>query len=345
MLNNLMHSDQSLTDSSKFVSASRCRKNRLCFLPDSFAVDGDRVMFGHTFDLIRMQQAFPSFEITDTSNLDVVVDLHHGEVEGAFSHGQLFLYDISNICTIRNVYTMQQALMEYGFGMRLASMFLRQFWTEYFVLVGGDFSGCNLETMSFSGDHTPFTVHSQERSCLFEPVSITERLNFLLPLPDRQDCHVNCVRKNLSSYISSDNIDSHWKKFGTRAWYLELFANPLISYDQLAHFHSLVLVSCLYTCKYIPWTFPSKFFVRESGGVVVRKASRFEQQIEELNVSVFDFLQNYSVNNNAACEYLGSVPLPAYKKSRNRGDRDSVATASTENTNPPQKRKMNGRFA
>ncbi|KAI7869645.1 uncharacterized protein EV154DRAFT_581703, partial [Mucor mucedo] len=58
MLNNLMHSDQSLTDSSNFVSSSRCDKNRLCFLPGAFAVDGDRVMFGHTFDSTCIQQAF-----------------------------------------------------------------------------------------------------------------------------------------------------------------------------------------------------------------------------------------------------------------------------------------------
>ncbi|KAI7870891.1 uncharacterized protein EV154DRAFT_487734 [Mucor mucedo] len=147
-----------------------------------------RVIFGHTFDLVRMQQAFSISVITDTSNLDVVVDSHHGDVEGAdvpesfpriiqnsdsslhgvlsrrsnafplaaitfgpmqvystflldsvmpveraFSHRQLFLYDISDICTVRNVYTIQQGLMEYGFGMRLASMFLTQFWTEYFL--------------------------------------------------------------------------------------------------------------------------------------------------------------------------------------------------------------------
>ncbi|KAI7890965.1 uncharacterized protein EV154DRAFT_509588 [Mucor mucedo] len=394
MLNNLIHSDQSLTDSSKFVSASRCRKNRLCFLPGAFAVDGDRVMFGHTFDSTSIKQAFPGAVIFDSTEQYMSSRFQDGYVRGtnvpeafydlfnntettlegllstssnafplapitcptlhayselisdfvmpiekAFDHCPLFLYDISNIATVRNVYNVNQGLMQYGFGTKFAAYFLEQFWAEYITfLKDGD---CYLDVLGFSNVPSKAFLSKVDAKRVAEPMCITERMYFLLPLPDRDSCRPADIKKELTAYMDGKGIDVNWKSFGTRAWYLELFANPFIGYDVLSNFHSLLMVGCLLACKYLPTSTKSRLYRRQEGVLSVRKASRFDVAFEELNMTVFNFLCKYSVDNQSVCELLDSNPLPPISANVRVVNEESNASVAAPKRYTPIKRRRN----
>ncbi|KAI7874074.1 uncharacterized protein EV154DRAFT_578474 [Mucor mucedo] len=256
--------------------------NNVLFFPGAFAVDGDRVMFGHTFHSTRIQQAFPgavNFDSTEqfmssrfqdgyvrgTNVPEAFYDLFNNTettlegllltmfnafplapvtcstlqaysemitdsvmpIEKPFDHCPLFLYDISNIATVKNVYNVNQGLMQHGFGTKFAAYFLEQFWAEYITfLKDGD---CYFDLLGFSNVPTKAFLSNFDAKRVAEPMCITERMYCLLPLPDRDSCRPADIKDELTAYLDGKGIDLNWKSFGTRAWYLELFANPLIS--------------------------------------------------------------------------------------------------------------------
>ncbi|KAI7890971.1 uncharacterized protein EV154DRAFT_589035 [Mucor mucedo] len=236
MLNNLMHSDQSLTDSSNFVSSSRCDKNRLCFLPGAFAVDGDRVMFGHTFDSTSIQQAFPGAVIFDSTEEYMSSRFQDGYVRG--TNVPEAFYDLFNntetaleglLSTRSNTFplapvtcpTLQAyselitdsvipiekafdhcplfCLMQYGFGTKFAAYFLEQFGAKYITfLKDGD---CYLDVLGFSNVPSKAFLSKVDAKPVAEPMCITERTYFLLPLPHRDSCTPADFKNELAAYM------------------------------------------------------------------------------------------------------------------------------------------------
>lgn len=71
-LNSLMHSpDYHQTDSRNYVKENNCPKNRLCFLPSSFATIAGKPSFTHQFDPVRMRLNFPDATIMHSSQRGV----------------------------------------------------------------------------------------------------------------------------------------------------------------------------------------------------------------------------------------------------------------------------------
>ncbi|KAI7870075.1 uncharacterized protein EV154DRAFT_487872 [Mucor mucedo] len=248
-------------------------RNNVLFFPGAFAVDGDRVMFGHTFDSTRIQQAFPGAVIFDSTEQfmssrfqdgyvrctnvpEAFYDLFNNtettlegllstmfnafplapvtcptlqaysemitdsvmRIEKPFDHCPLFLYDISNIATVKNVYNVNQGLMQYGFGTKFAAYFLEQFWAEYITFwKDGD---CYFDLLGFSNVPTKAFLSNFDAKRVAEPMCITERMYFLVPLPNRDSCRPANIKNELTAYMDGKCIDLNWKSFETRAWYL-----------------------------------------------------------------------------------------------------------------------------
>ncbi|KAI7888067.1 uncharacterized protein EV154DRAFT_484470 [Mucor mucedo] len=298
--------------------------NNVLFFPGAFDVDGDRVMFGHTFDSTRIQQAFPGAVTFDSTEQFMSSRFQDGYVRGANVPEAFYdLFDNTEttleglLLTMSNAFPLApvtcptlQAYFEMitasdGFGTKFAAYFLEQFWSEYITFwKDGD---CYFDLLGFSNVPTKAFLSNFDAKRVAEPMCITERMYFLLPLPDRDSCRPADIKNELTAYMDGKGIDLNWKSFGTRAWYLELFANPFIGYEVLSHFHSLLMVQCLLA------------------------SSRFEVVFEELNISLCNFLRKYSGDNQSVCKLLSSNPLPHISDNFRKLNGDSNTSVSEPN--------------
>lgn len=398
MLNSLMHSEDSrATEPKKFVKNSRCKKNRFCFVRDSFVCQDASVVFDHSFDLSRMTRTFPGVTIVNSALPDAPLVLQNLErvcasvseeiwlevnrpdghlqvlkkllpsgpvftplelgpltvfgnfnycpeypANSAFYQRQYFMYDVSNAATVKNAFTASHILIRQGFTCMAAAMFLKQFWSEYFALVGEEFSDCGWETLSFLDSSTKSKIVPTAANVdpYFEPIELTKRLEFILPLLTEEERDERNVKTVLGHYISYPNCDKKWKAFGTRAWYLELFRNPFIRQVHLQNFHEKLMVGCLFLLKFIPKATKTHFSRRQNGLVIVRKASWFREQESEMALYLYDYLRKYSKDSSyQSWEFNAKRAKPSSITKITRSPSPSAA-----NSRQPQRRKANGRF-
>ncbi|KAI7870893.1 uncharacterized protein EV154DRAFT_487736 [Mucor mucedo] len=311
----------------------------LCFIEDAFVLVGETIVFDHTFDMARMQKVFTDAKIVDIPAMDYIAAENDGNVAAFFGAGQGD--SAANIastieCMISNSDPNVHKLVSRRstwFEFPAITFGPLRVYSEYFIgslipvegaffqrslflyditrlsPVKNGFDACGVETLGFTGDHTKLVASAVHLLSSFEPITIVERLSFLLPLPEKEKCQPAIVRAELGKWMKGKGVDLYWSRFGTRAWYLELFGNPLISYDHLAKFHSLLMVGSLFLCKWIPTSTKSKMYRKDRRGLCARKASRFQEPIPNVNPLIFWSMEKEAINDRNETSSETSVSI------------------------------------
>ncbi|KAI7874076.1 uncharacterized protein EV154DRAFT_569811 [Mucor mucedo] len=185
------------------------------------------------------------------------------------------MFDVGNADTVRYAEKTRQIFHRFGLGPESAVRFLEVFFEEYFSMVGGGHTGCNIENLSFGGDQS-----------MFDP-----ELRDALDLTHRE-------RAWVQSLVTDDRMDRSWKAFGSRSVFLELFLHADISSRSLKHLHCILLAASVYILEYVPMSCPTKMFRRTSSTTIAtRKVSWFLEPMGDVSREMFQFLQDYAYDH------------------------------------------------
>ncbi|KAI7888066.1 uncharacterized protein EV154DRAFT_594652 [Mucor mucedo] len=201
------------------------------------------------------------------------------------------MFDVGNADTVRYAEKTRQIFHRFGLGPESAVRFLEVFFEEYFSLVGGGHTGCNIENLSFGGDQSMFDPELRDALDLTVKMDFQRRVAFLLPYVEQE----HRERAWVQSLVTDDRMDRSWRAFGSRSVFLELFLHADISSRSLKHLHCILLAASVYILEYVPMSCPTKMFRRTSSTTIAtRKVSWFLEPMGDVSREIFQFLQDYA---------------------------------------------------
>ncbi|KAI7897424.1 uncharacterized protein EV154DRAFT_489928 [Mucor mucedo] len=191
-------------------------------------------------------------------------------VDLVFRQYQAFRYDVTNPLAVSSAFDAKQIISYHRFGTRAAAWFLVLFWKEYFQILGQDFEGCDIKTLKKGSRSQKIKIDPHDVASDYEPTaSVSSRMQFLLPLVGKGKVDT------IDSYVRGPDNDPRWRSFGSRAFYLELFASKKIPYPELIYFHANLMVGCAYMLRYVPTATRTHFCRKVDGKILVRKSTAY----------------------------------------------------------------------
>ncbi|KAI7863927.1 uncharacterized protein EV154DRAFT_586134 [Mucor mucedo] len=204
------------------------------------------------------------------------------------------MFDVGNADTVRYAEKTRQIFHRFGLGPESAVRFLEVVFEEYFSLVGGGHTGCNIENLSFGGDQSMFDPELRDALDLTVKMDFLRRVAFLLRYVEQE----HRERAWVQSLVTDDRMDRSWKAFGSRSVFLELFLHADISSRSLKHLHCILLAASVYILEYVPMSCPTKMFRRTSSTTIAtRKVSWFLETMGDVSREMFQFLQDYAYDH------------------------------------------------